>query len=94
MTGIIIDNRKPTAVVVTHDGKKTFDTFAEACAYADEIRDKRILVWPDDQTSFPFVNAFNEERMDRIGQNGPDGLAYDGVGKEWLEQYGLLGDAK
>lgn len=48
------------------------------------------LQWPDDQTEFEFIDSFDEERMDRIGQNGPDGLAYQGIGADWLREYNLL----
>jgi hypothetical protein len=96
MTGMIINNQNPSAVTVEHDDiKETFPNFQAACAYADTVREKRFPQWPADQIDmFPHANAFDEDRMDRIGQNGPDGLAYEGVGKEWLELYGLLGSVE
>jgi len=49
------------------------------------------MTFPDDQIDmFPHLDAFDEERMDRIGQNGNDGAVYDGFGAEWLREAGLL----
>ncbi|WP_312601087.1 hypothetical protein [Pseudomonas luteola] len=91
MKGLIINNGNPSAVTVDHDGVTvTFSTFVEACKYADTIREKRFPVWPNDQMALPHLDDFDEERMDRIGQNGPDGLAYQGVCADWLREYNLL----
>ncbi|ENA37440.1 hypothetical protein HMPREF1487_04358 [Pseudomonas sp. HPB0071] len=91
---LIIDNTNPSAVVVKGNGEpKIFDSFMEACKYADEVRDKRFPKWPDDQTSFQFLESFDEARIDRIAASHGDGEHYQ-VGDEWLREYGLTGGAE
>nr|WP_019365277.1 hypothetical protein [Pseudomonas luteola] len=95
---LIIDNTNPSAVTVKGCGEpQTFDNFDEACRYADKVYEaKRFPKWPEDQTSFPFLEAFDEARTDRIAASHGDGEHYQSerVGDDWLKLYGLLGGAE
>lgn len=91
MTGWIIDNCNPHAVTVEYgEGEiKVFETLAKALEFADELRAKRFPVWPEDQTSFPFLESFDEARCDRVAASHGDGEHYR-VGDDWLREYNLL----
>ena len=91
MSGWILNNLNPSKPFIEYGNgeKKDFDNFDQALEFADQLTEKRFPRWPEDQTSFPFLEAFDEARTDRIAASHGDGEHYR-VGDEWLREDGLL----